>query len=313
MGLLLAGIVLVAAAFAVAAYALAGPSGQRVSKERLSRFRAVDDKPALTKISEGLTSRVEQLLSRRGWRPFTAAELELSGVRTPVASLVILIACIAFASFAVGFVMFQSLWVGVLLAAVVPFAAKWWIKVKAARRCKRFAEQLPATLQMTAASLRAGHSLPRALDAVAAEAEAPMSEELARAVNESRLGRDLVEALEQVSVRMKSKDFYWVAGAISAQRETGGNLNEILDQVSETIRERNHVRQQVHALSAEGRISAYILMALPVLIGGYYTLVNPALMGAFVDSFIGKLMLVGSLVMYVLGGFWMRSVVRIEF
>lgn len=313
MGLLLLGLVFVLAAFGAVAFALAGAPGGRVSKDRLSDFRVVEEKSILTRTADSLVGQVDQLLSKRGWRPFSAAELELAGVRTPIASLVLLVLCLSFGGFAVGFVLFQSAVLGILIALVVPFFFKAWIRLKANRRCKKFADQLPSMLQMTAASLRAGHSLARAFDAVATEADPPMSEELARAVNENRLGRDFPEALERVSERMKSKDFYWVAGAISAQRETGGNLNEILDQVAETIRERNHIRQQVFSLSAEGRISAYILMALPVTIGGYYALVNPALMGAFIDSGIGKLLLLGSLVMYVLGGFWMRSIVRIEF
>lgn len=311
--LLLIGLVLILGAFGAAAFAFAGAPGAQVSKERLADFRIVEKKSLLTRFADSLVSAVEGLLKSRGWRPFTADELELAGVKMPVAPLVVLVSCISFGGFTFGLVFLQSAGLGVLLAVVIPFMAKAWIRMKAARRCKKFAEQLPSMLQMTAASLRAGHSLGRAFDAVATEADAPMSEELARAVNENRLGRDFPEALERVSVRMKSQDFYWVAGAISAQRETGGNLNEILDQVAETIRERNHIRQQVNSLSAEGRISAYILMALPVGIGGYYALVNPGVMGAFVDSGIGKLLLLGSLVMYVLGGFWMRAVVRIEF
>ncbi|MFI5427321.1 type II secretion system F family protein [Aeromicrobium sp. UC242_57] len=205
------------------------------------------------------------------------------------------------------------MWLAVLLAVLVPLVWKALLSMRASGRRKKFADQLSQALQMIAAALRAGHSITRAIEAVAQEAEAPMSEEFARVANEVRLGRDLVEALEQVAVRMESEDFSWVAGAISAQRETGGNLNEILEQVAETIRERGHIRQQVRSLSAEGRISAYILMALPVIIGIYYALVSQEVMGAFVDSGIGKLLLAGSLLLYVLGGFWMRSVVRIEF
>ena len=166
---------------------------------------------------------------------------------------------------------------------------------------------------MMAASLRAGHSFPRALDAVSKEADDPMGPELARVVNETRVGRDILVSLDEVALRMQSEDFRWVGAAIGAQRETGGNLNEILDQVASTIRDRQHVRQQVLALSAEGRLSAVILMLLPVCIGGYYALVAAEEMNVFIDSGIGKMLLAGSLVAYTLGGLWMRSIVRIEF
>jgi tight adherence protein B len=148
---------------------------------------------------------------------------------------------------------------------------------------------------------------------VSKETDAPMGPELARVVNETRVGRDLLVSLDEVAVRMQSDDFRWVGAAIGAQRETGGNLNEILDQVAGTIRDRQHVRQQVVALSAEGRLSAMILMGLPVGIGGYYTLVAGDQMTVFIGSGIGKLLLAGSLVAYVIGGMWMRSIVRIEF
>ena len=107
-----------------------------------------------------------------------------------------------------------------------------------------------------AGSLRAGHSLLRAVDSVASEADAPTSEEFARIVNETRVGRDLNDALDEVAERMGSDDFTWVAQAIAIHREVGGNLAEVLDAVGHTIRERNAIRRQVKALAAEGKLSA---------------------------------------------------------
>jgi tight adherence protein B len=311
--MLLIGMLLIGGAIFSVHRALAGAPDARISKERLASLTVTEQRPLLTRITDGAVAHVEAVMSRRGWRPFTAMELELAGVRTPVASLVVMVTSVSVVFLAVGLLVFQSFLIGLVAAVLVPVGSKTVLNMRAGRRRKKFANQLPQALQMIAASLRAGHSISRAMEAVAQEAEAPMNEEFARVSNEARLGRDLVEALEQVSVRMGSQDFFWVAGAISAQRETGGNLNEILDRVSETIRERNHVRQQVRSLSAEGRLSAYILMALPVGIGIYYGLVSQEIMGVFIHSAIGKLLLAGSFVMYVLGGLWMRSVVRIEF
>lgn len=311
--LLLLGLLLIAFAIGLAYIVVAGVPEARVSKERLATFSVTPSRSLLTRVTDGAVAQVETFLSRQGWRPFSASELELAGVRTSVASLVVMILSFSVVAFAGGLVLFGSPWAGVLLALMVPVVWKAVLSMRADRRRKKFADQLSQALQMIAAALRAGHSITRAIEAVAQEAEPPMSEEFARVANEVRLGRDLVEALEHVSARMESEDFAWVAGAIASQRETGGNLNEILEQVAETIRERGHIRQQVRSLSAEGRISAYILMALPVVIGVYYGLVSQEIMGVFIDSGIGKLMLAGSLILYVLGGFWMRSVVRIDF
>ena len=312
--MLLVGTVLVLAAFGVLYVGMFGlPSGRVVSRERIAAYSRTEHTPTLTKIANGVVAGVEKVMSRRGWRPFTTEELELAGVRSSMASVVVVTTCLGFAVAVVVEVLVGSILLALLAAAVAPVGAKLLIGWRASRRRRAFQNQLAPLLQLLASSLRAGHSLPRAMDASAVEAESPMKEELSRVVNEYRLGRDLVDAMEQVADRMQSEDFRWIAGAIEAQRETGGNLNEILDQVAETIRERNHIRLQVMALSAEGRISALILMALPVGIGIYYTLINPETMGIFVGTLIGKLLLVGSGVMYALGGLWMRSIVRIDF
>ncbi|AWB91382.1 type II secretion system F family protein [Aeromicrobium chenweiae] len=310
--MLLLGVLLIMGAIVAGFVAFGGAPVGRVPADRVAALSLKPRETALSRVTDSLVVGVESVLRRRGWRPFSARELELAGVSTPVPRLVVLILSVTVAMFALGLVLANAL-VGILLGALVPFAAKAWLSIRGTRLCNRFAAQLPQTLQMMAASLRAGHSLPRVLDAVSRETDAPTSTELARVVNENRLGRDLVESLETVAERMRSQDFVWVAGAIAAQRETGGNLNEILDQVAETIRERHHIRMQVKSLSAEGRLSAVILMALPVLIGLYYTVVSAETMTVFVGTAIGKLLLLGSAVMYVLGGLWMRSVVKIDF
>lgn len=310
--MLLLGVALVAGAFGCGWVALSGVPAGRVRSERIARLRATPRQSGLTRVANAIVNGVESLLHRGGWRPFGAHELELANVSMSVASLVVMISCIAVVALAVG-VLIANVVIGLLLAALVPVGAKVWLSRRGARLRRRFAGQLPQTLQMMAASLRAGHSLPRVLDSVSKEVEAPMAEELARVVNENRLGRDLVDSLETVAERMQSTDFGWVAGAISAQRETGGNLNEILDQVAATIRERQHIRMQVLSLSAEGRLSAVILMGLPVAVGLYYTLVSADTMSVFVDAAIGKVLLVVSAVLYVVGGLWMRSIVNIEF
>lgn len=310
--MLLLGVFLLLASAGAVYVAVNGAPVGRVPAARIAHLTVKPRETPLSRVADGLVASVESVMRRRGWRPFSAGELELAGVAMPVASLVVTICSFAVVAFAIGFLLVNA-FVGLLLSLLVPFGAKAWLRIRGARLCKKFAAQMPQTLQMMAASLRAGHSLPRVLDAVSKETDAPTSVELARVVNENRLGRDLVESLESVAERMRSQDFVWVAGAISAQRETGGNLNEILDQVAETIRERQHIRMQVSSLSAEGRLSAYILMALPVGIGIYYAMVSGETMGVFLDATIGKILVAVSAVMYVLGGFWMRSVVKIDF
>jgi tight adherence protein B len=190
------------------------------------------------------------------------------------------------------------------------------VKVVLSRRTRQrraaFSDQLEQTLQIISSGLRAGHSIPHALDATSREADAPMGPELARIVNENRLGRDLIEAMRQTAVRMDNEDFAWVSDAVSIQRDTGGNLSTIIDRVAETIRIRSEIRAQVHALSAEGRISALVLMTLPLIVAGMYTLLNPSYMSLLVNRSIGQFLLAGCAVLYVVAFFWLRALVKVE-
>ena len=164
-----------------------------------------------------------------------------------------------------------------------------------------------------AGSLRAGHSLLRAVDSVSQEADAPTSEEFSRIVNETRVGRDLNDALDEVAARMGSDDFTWVAQAIAIHREVGGNLAEVLDAVGHTIRERNAIRRQVKALSAEGKLSAIVLMALPFGITGFISMTNPAYLAKFTESVVGYGMLGVAAIMMTVGALWLRKTVAIKF
>ena len=181
-------------------------------------------------------------------------------------------------------VLLAGLVVGLLLLAVVPFGARLLVKIRAGRRRAAFADQLDDSLQLMASSLRAGHSLLRAVDAVSQDAVSPTSEEFARIVNETRVGRDLSDSLDEVAERMGSDDFTWVAQAIAIHREVGGNLAEVLDAVGHTIRERNQIRRQVKALSAEGKLSAIVLGALPFGIIGFISMTNPGYLAKFTQS-----------------------------
>ncbi|MEJ2578606.1 MAG: type II secretion system F family protein, partial [Kineosporiaceae bacterium] len=155
---------------------------------------------------------------------------------------------------------------GLLLGLIGPWM---FLGLRRDRRQRQFLTQLPDTLQLIAGSLQAGHSLPQAIDAVVRDGAPPISTELQRAVVENQLGLPLVSALDGVATRLSSRDFAWVVMAIRIQGEVGGNLAELLGTVSGTLRERERLRRQVQALSAEGRMSGWILGALPVVFATY--------------------------------------------
>jgi tight adherence protein B len=284
-----------------------------VDRRRPPRAPREQNPSQLSRITGMTTEAVSEFLERRGWTRKVAAALESAGIKSSPADFLMLIGTAAVVAAAVG-IAAGGLLLGVLLLLAAPLVARQVIAFMTARRKRIFADQLDNTLQLFSGSLRAGHSLLRAVDAVARESPAPTSEELARVVNESRLGMELNESLEQAAQRMESEDFSWVAQAIAIHREVGGDLAEVLDRVSATIRERNQIKRQVRTLSAEGKLSAYILMALPVGIAGVLSIISPEYISQFVtNGFIGYALIVIALVMFAIGGFWMSKIVKIRF
>jgi tight adherence protein B len=307
LGLLLTGV-----AVALVVYAAVASPVPRVPAAR-RRFAEVEDKPVLALTSDYLVSSVDRLLRQAAWVPFRAQELELAGLSVTPGSLVVTVGALAIAVLFLVTILIGSFFFALLLALLVPVAAKVVLKLKTDQRRKAFAGQLDDTIQMIASALRAGQSFSQALDAVATDSDSPTAEEFARVINENRIGRDLVVALEQTAQRMDSEDFLFVAEAVAVHRDTGGNLNEVLDRVGQTMRERNQVRQQVASLASEGKFSAVILMLLPVAVAGFYSILNPQYMVPMFTSSIGRLLLIASLVLYVIGGLWMKKIVNVKF
>lgn len=200
-----------------------------------------------------------------------------------------------------------------VIGLVVGFIAPWsYLSFKERKRTKAFAAALPNTLQLLAGSLSAGYSMPQAVDTVVREASPPISTEFNRALVETRLGVALEDALDGVADRMKSIDFAWVVMAIRIQREVGGNLAEVLSTVADTLRERERLRRQVQVLSAEGRLSAWILLALPILFAFYLLLVRPEYLAPLTSSVLGWLMIGFGVFFMLIGGLWLRKIVKVE-
>ena len=215
---------------------------------------------------------------------------------------------------AAGLLLFRSHpWVGLILGLIVGITIPpAMLRYLARRRAQRFEAVLPDVLMLVATSLSSGFSLLQALDAVAKDAPEPASKEFARSLAEARIGADVSDALEHLSVRMDSENMRWATMAIRIQREVGGNLAETLRTTAATLREREMLRRQVHALSAEGRLSAYILVALPLGLLVYSMLVNYDYVSLLWTTLIGILMSIAGIVAMVIGIFWMRNVVKIE-
>ena len=200
-----------------------------------------------------------------------------------------------------------------LLGGLVVAGARLPLEVRATKRQTAFANQLGDNLQLIAGSVRAGYGLVQAIDTVAHEALPPTSDEFRRIVAEVNLGRDTGEALRASAERTRSEDFTWVVEAMDVHRQVGGDLSELLESVAATIRERTQLRRKVQALSAEGRLSAIILLALPFAIGGFITVVNPTYMRELYITGMGQSLIALGLVLMTVGVFWMRKVIDLDY
>jgi tight adherence protein B len=187
------------------------------------------------------------------------------------------------------------------------------LRLQHRRRRAAFAAQLPAVLQSLASSLRAGYSTSQALDAAAAMGLSPASEELAAALSEVRIGRPLPDALRAVAARTSSTDLDWVVVALEVNAEMGGSLAELLETVESTLRARESLRRNVRTLSAEGRVSAVMIFALPFVTLGTISVLNPAYVQLLYSGATGWAISATAMVLMAVGGLWLRRVVRVRF
>jgi tight adherence protein B len=160
--------------------------------------------------------------------------------------------------------------------------------------------------------MRAGFSLSQGMQAISEEVENPMAMELKRVISEERLGRNLPDALQDVADRMQSADFSWAVLAIRIQRQVGGNLAELLTTVSHTMVERERLRREVRSLTAEGRLSAVVLVSLPPGIGGVVWFMNPTYIAPMLNSSFGQMCIGAGFVSMLIGWFTMRRIIDIK-
>lgn len=213
------------------------------------------------------------------------------------------ILCVA-AAFLLGIVFpaLQSLPVLLLVFAIGAYVPRLYLKRRAGKRLKEFNTQLPDTITLLSNSLRAGSSFLQGIDLVKREAGGPMADEFDRVVREMNLGQNLETALNNLVRRVDSEDLELVVTAINIQSQVGGNLANVLDAIAFTIRERIRIKGEINTLTAMGRYSGYVLLALPPALGGILFLISPSYMGAMFEKppeFLGLPM---GLFLFAVGG-----------
>jgi len=207
----------------------------------------------------------------------------------------------------------QNIFVSLVLGASIGwFTTRLILRSRAAGFRREFESELPDFLMLVASALRSGLSFSQALNSTARDGHGQVSREVRRAISEIQMGSTLEAALLRVADRMDSNDFRWSINALAIQREVGGNLSNILESASEMVQGRAALSREVRTLTAEGRLSAWILAGLPVLVFVYLMLTNPAYVSFFWTETLGQILIIFILILFGLGALWMRSLVRIK-
>jgi tight adherence protein B len=200
---------------------------------------------------------------------------------------------------------------GLVLTATPFLVTRWWVGHKGRKRQEKFAVQLPDFLQSVVMSVRSGFGLSQTLEAVAGETQEPMRNEIERVLAEVRMGQSLTDSLHALSDRMDNPDLDWVIAAVEINRETGGNLSEILTTVNTTLRDRQRLHRKVRTFTAEGRLSARILTVMPFIFGFWQWRTHPDGFNQLLH-FPGAAVLLACGVLIVVGWFWIRRIVTVK-
>ncbi len=257
-------------------------------------------------------SATETFTEKRGFSEKVADLLERADLPVKTAEALFFGFAGTFIVFGLVFVVSKSL-IGALVFGLTAAGIMFFVlQFLARRRLKKFESQLPDTLQLLAGTLRAGYSLPQGMDAVSKEIDDPMGQELARAMSEAQLGRDLEDALAGVADRLDSPDFAWAVMAIAIQREVGGNLNELLMSVAETMTQRDRLKREVSALTAEGRVSAGMLSIMPPALAMVIWIINPGYLDPLFTEWAGRIALGVGIMSALIGLVWMKKVITID-
>jgi tight adherence protein B len=199
--------------------------------------------------------------------------------------------------------------VGFLLGYMLP---RFWVGRRISGRLSAFNKQLPDTITLLSNSLRAGSSFLQSIELVSREGGPPMSEEMGRVVREVNLGLGMEEALNNLVRRIKSDDLDLMVTAIGIQQQVGGNLAEILDTIAFTIRERVRIKGEINTLTAQGRVSGYLVAFLPIGLGVALNAINPAFMAPLFTETIGRILIGVGAVMMTIGFLAIRKITDIK-
>lgn len=238
--------------------------------------------------------------------------IEQSGVNTTSSAMLVISVGVAALLAAVTAVFVRQMFAPFIAAAVGIGMPTLWLMRMRTVRLKRFEEMFPEALDLLSRAIRAGHAFQTAMGMVADELPAPVGPEFRKTFDQQNFGLPLRDALNELTQRIAILDVRFFVTAVLIQRDTGGNLSEILDNLAHVVRERFKIRRQVRVHTAHGRFTGYVLLALPAALAAALTFLNPDLMRLLFEERMGHMLLGGAIGLQIVGYFWIRQVIKIE-
>jgi tight adherence protein B len=271
-----------------------------------------EDESVLKRTTRGALPAVDRLIAGTRGGSWLAKAIEQSGVKTSPGGLVAVSLALAAAAWIVTQLFTRQWFLGLpagVLASSIPMI---YLLNRRGARMRLFEEHFPEALDLIARAIRAGHAFQTALGMVAEEMDEPLGPEFKKTFDHQNFGLPLRDALAQLAERVPILDVRFFITAVLIQRDTGGNLSEILDNLGHVVRERFKIRRQVRVHTAHGRFTAFVLLSLPAFLGLALTMLNPEHMAPLFHEHLGQMMLIGALVMQAIGFFWIRKIIKIE-
>lgn len=273
---------------------------------------APNDTTVVARRSEGALPMLDRIASQYSAGSWLSKLIEQAGSRlTPSTILVASVALAAAVALPILLLTPFPLLAPLAGMAVSTLPFLWLLRCKSVR-LKKFEEQFPEALDLLSRAIRAGHAFQTAMGMVAEEALDPIGPEFRKTFDQQNYGLPLREALNAMAERVPLMDMHFFVTAVLIQRETGGNLSEILDNLARVVRERFKILRQVRVHTAHGRLTGYVLLALPAALGIALSILNPNHMEPLFREHIGQMALLGAGVMQTIGYFWIKRVIKIE-
>jgi tight adherence protein B len=278
----------------------------------LSEFDAETPGATTVVLSQTPSSAVDRLVGKTNAGSWLSTLIDQSGASITPGS-VIMMSVVSGLLIGLGALMFVPVPIAALaIGGVGAWLPCFWLKIKRGKRSRRFEEQFPEALDLLSRAIRAGHAFQTAMGMVADELPAPVGVEFKKSFEQQNYGLPLKEALNGLAERMPLMDVRFFVTAVAIQRETGGNLAEILDNLAHVVRERFKILRQVRVHTAHGRFTGYVLLGLPAALAVALMFISPEHMKTLFTVKMGQTMVMGAIVMQSIGFLWIRKVIKIE-